>query len=217
MLRARLVDALVVRGAKPNVCALATVLGAIDRGYRVILVPGTRYRGRTLSSIHGRGSFPDERIGDRDAAAPGAGRQPGLETEMEPRPAFEPRYPGSGRLKGKVALDHRRRQRHRPRRRDSVRPRRRGCRHRLPRRDRRCARRRNASIEKEGRRCLSIAGDVGTRRSARGGRKGRRQLRPARGPRQQRGRTASARRDRRNRRGAASRARSGPTSSAISS
>ena len=31
-------------------------------------------------------------------------RQPGLETEMEPRPAFAPLHPGSGRLKGKVAL-----------------------------------------------------------------------------------------------------------------
>ncbi len=31
-------------------------------------------------------------------------RQPGHETEMNPRPDYEPRYPGSGRLKGKVAL-----------------------------------------------------------------------------------------------------------------
>ena len=31
-------------------------------------------------------------------------RQPGLETEMEPRPAFAPLHPGSDRLKGKVAL-----------------------------------------------------------------------------------------------------------------
>lgn len=31
-------------------------------------------------------------------------RQPGRETEMHPRPDYEPRYPGSGRLKGKVAL-----------------------------------------------------------------------------------------------------------------
>ena len=30
--------------------------------------------------------------------------QPGKETEMRPRPRYEPRYPGSGRLKGKVAL-----------------------------------------------------------------------------------------------------------------
>ena len=30
--------------------------------------------------------------------------QPGHETEMNPRPDYEPRYPGSGRLKGKVAL-----------------------------------------------------------------------------------------------------------------
>ncbi|WP_262270914.1 SDR family oxidoreductase [Microvirga yunnanensis] len=31
-------------------------------------------------------------------------RQPGRETEMTPRPDYEPRYPGSGRLQGKVAL-----------------------------------------------------------------------------------------------------------------
>ena len=31
-------------------------------------------------------------------------RQPGRETEMQPRPDYEPRYPGSGRLDGKVAL-----------------------------------------------------------------------------------------------------------------
>jgi NAD(P)-dependent dehydrogenase (short-subunit alcohol dehydrogenase family) len=31
-------------------------------------------------------------------------RQPGRETEMVPRPEFEPRYPGSGRLAGKTAL-----------------------------------------------------------------------------------------------------------------
>jgi NAD(P)-dependent dehydrogenase (short-subunit alcohol dehydrogenase family) len=31
-------------------------------------------------------------------------KQPGHETEMNPRPDYEPRYPGSGRLKGKVAL-----------------------------------------------------------------------------------------------------------------
>ena len=31
-------------------------------------------------------------------------RQPGHETEMNPRPDFEPRYPGSNRLQGKTAL-----------------------------------------------------------------------------------------------------------------
>jgi NAD(P)-dependent dehydrogenase (short-subunit alcohol dehydrogenase family) len=30
--------------------------------------------------------------------------QPGVESKMHPRPDFEPRYPGSGRLEGKVAL-----------------------------------------------------------------------------------------------------------------
>ena len=49
-------------------------------------------------------------------------RQPGLETEMEPRPAFAPLHPGSDPLKGKVALVYRRRQWHRPRRRCSVCP-----------------------------------------------------------------------------------------------
>ncbi len=32
------------------------------------------------------------------------GQQPGHETEMNPRPDYEPRYPGSNRLQGKVAL-----------------------------------------------------------------------------------------------------------------
>lgn len=32
------------------------------------------------------------------------GRQPGHETEMHPRPDYEPRYPGSNRLQGKTAL-----------------------------------------------------------------------------------------------------------------
>jgi NAD(P)-dependent dehydrogenase (short-subunit alcohol dehydrogenase family) len=31
-------------------------------------------------------------------------RQPGRETEMVPKPEFEPRFPGSGRLRGKTAL-----------------------------------------------------------------------------------------------------------------
>jgi NAD(P)-dependent dehydrogenase (short-subunit alcohol dehydrogenase family) len=31
-------------------------------------------------------------------------RQPGRETEMTPRPDYEPKYPGAGKLKGKVAL-----------------------------------------------------------------------------------------------------------------
>ncbi len=36
-LRARGVDSLVVTGAETDVCVLATVLGAVDRGYRVVL------------------------------------------------------------------------------------------------------------------------------------------------------------------------------------
>ncbi|MWD28509.1 SDR family oxidoreductase [Aquicoccus sp. SCR17] len=39
--------------------------------------------------------FSDDRVQDQ---------QPGLEHEMSPRPEYEPRYPGSGRLKGKAAL-----------------------------------------------------------------------------------------------------------------
>jgi NAD(P)-dependent dehydrogenase (short-subunit alcohol dehydrogenase family) len=31
-------------------------------------------------------------------------RQPGLESAMDPQPAYEPRYPGSGRLRDKVAI-----------------------------------------------------------------------------------------------------------------
>ncbi|HEV8407914.1 MAG TPA: SDR family NAD(P)-dependent oxidoreductase, partial [Sphingomicrobium sp.] len=31
-------------------------------------------------------------------------REPGNESQLEPKPDWEPRYPGSGRLKGKVAL-----------------------------------------------------------------------------------------------------------------
>ncbi|WP_086739159.1 glucose 1-dehydrogenase [Erythrobacter colymbi] len=31
-------------------------------------------------------------------------QQPGLEAELEPKPDYEPRYPGSGRLQGKVAI-----------------------------------------------------------------------------------------------------------------
>jgi nicotinamidase-related amidase len=37
-LQARGADALVVTGSETDVCVLATVLGAIDRGYRVVLV-----------------------------------------------------------------------------------------------------------------------------------------------------------------------------------
>ena len=31
-------------------------------------------------------------------------QEPGHESQLEPKPDWEPRYPGSGRLKGKVAL-----------------------------------------------------------------------------------------------------------------
>jgi len=43
---------------------------------------------------------------DRDTPQPAQAqpRQPGREHEMRPAPDFEPRYPGSGRLTGKVAL-----------------------------------------------------------------------------------------------------------------
>lgn len=38
LLRERGIDSLVVTGAETDVCVLATILGAIDRGYRVIVV-----------------------------------------------------------------------------------------------------------------------------------------------------------------------------------
>ena len=38
-LRERQVDALIVTGAETDVCVLATVLGAVDYGFRVVLVP----------------------------------------------------------------------------------------------------------------------------------------------------------------------------------
>src|SRR5581483_3941113 len=38
MLRAREADALIVTGAETDVCVLATVLGAVDHGYRVVIV-----------------------------------------------------------------------------------------------------------------------------------------------------------------------------------
>jgi len=38
------------------------------------------------------------------AETPEEPRMPGHETQLEPKPEWQPRYPGSGRLKGKVAL-----------------------------------------------------------------------------------------------------------------
>ena len=60
-------------------------------------------------------------------------QMPGHERKLDPLPDWEPRYPGSGRLKGKVAHRHRRRQRHRPGDRRAVRARRRQGRDRLSR------------------------------------------------------------------------------------
>ncbi|MBV1798954.1 cysteine hydrolase family protein [Siccirubricoccus sp. G192] len=37
LLRARGIDSLIVTGAETDVCVLATVLGAVDRGYRVVI------------------------------------------------------------------------------------------------------------------------------------------------------------------------------------
>jgi nicotinamidase-related amidase len=39
LLREREVDKLVVTGPETDVCVRATVLGAVDHGYRVVLVP----------------------------------------------------------------------------------------------------------------------------------------------------------------------------------
>jgi nicotinamidase-related amidase len=38
LLNSRLTDTLIITGAETDVCVLATVLGAVDRGYRVIVV-----------------------------------------------------------------------------------------------------------------------------------------------------------------------------------
>lgn len=38
LLRSRLIDTLIVTGGETDICVLATLLGAIDRGFRVLLV-----------------------------------------------------------------------------------------------------------------------------------------------------------------------------------
>jgi NAD(P)-dependent dehydrogenase (short-subunit alcohol dehydrogenase family) len=89
-------------------------------------------------------------------------KQPGREAEMRPRPAYEPRYPGGGRLKGKVALITGG---------DSGIGRavailfaREGADVAIIYLDETDdARETKSLVEKEGRRCLSIAGDVGTK------------------------------------------------------
>jgi NAD(P)-dependent dehydrogenase (short-subunit alcohol dehydrogenase family) len=52
------------------------------------------------------GSLIKERsMGDAQTMPPQSQeRQPGSEKEMHPRPEYEPRFPGSGRLAGKVAI-----------------------------------------------------------------------------------------------------------------
>ena len=87
--------------------------------------------------------------------------QPGRESVMDPRPDYEPRYPGSGRLDGKVAHHHRRRQRHRPRGRGPVRARGRRRGDHLPQRGRGCAARRRVRSSGKAGACLAVAGDVG--------------------------------------------------------
>jgi NAD(P)-dependent dehydrogenase (short-subunit alcohol dehydrogenase family) len=51
----------------------------------------------------GRGSAPDVEKAHIEEI-PEEPRMPGHETELEPKPEWEPRYPGSGRLAGKVAI-----------------------------------------------------------------------------------------------------------------
>ena len=88
-------------------------------------------------------------------------QQPGRETEMNPRPDYAPRYPGSGRAQGQGRAHHRRRQRHRPRRRRPVRPRRRRSSRSSISTRARMRRRRSGSSRGRGAHCLAIAGDVG--------------------------------------------------------
>ena len=112
---------------------------------------------------------------------------------MHPRPEYEPRFPGSGRLDGKVATDHRRRQRHRPRGGGAVRARGGRRRDRLPARSTRTPRRRPGRCASEGQECLTIAGDIGDEAFCRGAvEQTLRAVRPARRAGQQRRRAARA-------------------------
>ena len=88
-------------------------------------------------------------------------RLPGHESQLEPKPDWQPRYPGSGPAEGQGRADHRRRQRHRPRGRGACSP------AKAPTsRSSICASmtmppRPSEIVEEEGRRAITIAGDIG--------------------------------------------------------
>ena len=114
---------------------------------------------------------------------------PGKSGPMDPQPDHgEESYKGSGRLEGKKARDHGRRQRDRPGGRDRVRARGRGRADRATRRGRGRAARPRAGSRQPGRKAVLLPGDIAERAHCRGAGRARRStdVRPHRHPRQQR-------------------------------